>query len=193
MDNVYIILFNDFEPLDVFGPVEVLGNVDQYQLHYLSMDGGEIRNRQGIRILTEPLSAAKDGEILLIPGGMGTRTMIKDAAFIRELRRLIGNAACTLCVCTGSALAAETGALDGKRATSNKTAFAWVTNTHPSVCWDKNARWTADGPFYTSAGVSAGTDMALGFIRDRFGEAAAEEICRRMEYHWNKDADHDIF
>ena len=193
MTNVYIILFDDFEPLDVFGPVEALGNIEDYHLHYISMNGGVVQNRQGIRILTEPFSDTENGGILLIPGGMGTRKMIKDTAFITALGRLMRSAAYVLCVCTGSALAAETGMLDGRHATSNKYAFDWVREDHDAVLWDRNARWVSDGRFYTSAGVSAGTDMALGFIMDQFGVTKAEEICRRMEYHWNREPDHDIF
>ena len=193
MKKVCVLLYENFTALDAFGPVEVLGKIEEYELHYVSLSGGLVRNTQGIRIETEPVSSMEAGGILLIPGGFGSRAAINDTAFICALAGAIRQAAYTLCVCTGSALAAETGALDGKRATTNKIAFAWVADNHPAVRWDREARWVADGNIYTSAGVSAGIDMALGFVRDRFGSERAEDICRRMEYHWNADAEHDIF
>ena len=88
---------------------------------------------------------------------------------------------------------AKTGVLDGKRATTNKRAFDWVKSQRDEVQWERQARWVHDGKFYTSAGVSAGIDMALGFIRDQYGLDKAVEIYSGMEYHWNDDADHDSF
>ena len=186
MKNVYVLLYEDFTALDVFGPVEVLGLIEDYRLRYVSLEGGIVQNRQGIRIETDALSCAEKGGILLIPGGFGSRVLIHNREFLETLGNAIDGAEFVLCVCTGSALAAKTGALDGRRATSNRIAFDWVRENNPGVSWDGNARWVADGKFYTSAGVSAGIDMALGFVRDQHGEAAAEEICRRMEYHWNR-------
>ena len=190
--NVFVVLYDNFTALDAIGPAEVLGRVSN-SVRFVSLKGGTIENRQGVRILTETFDRIEKGSILLIPGGTGSRTVIKDGDFIRELGKAIEDSEYTLCVCTGSALAAETGLMDGKKATSNKSAWGWVTDNHPNVLWDKMARWVADGKFYTSAGVSAGIDMALGFVNDRLGPEAAEEICRRLEYHWNSDPDHDSF
>jgi transcriptional regulator GlxA family with amidase domain len=98
-----------------------------------------------------------------------------------------------LSICTGSALLAKAGLLDGKKATSNKKAFNWVTSINSNVNWINNARWVVDGKYYTSSGVSAGMDMALGFIKDCFGEQDAVEIANQIEYIWNSDCSKDIF
>lgn len=79
-------------------------------------------------------------------------------------------------VCTGSALLAKTGMLDGKDATTNKRAYNWVIQQNSNIKWIKEARWVQDGNIYTSSGVSAGIDMALGFVADNFGIEKAEEI-----------------
>ncbi|MFR7418427.1 DJ-1/PfpI family protein [uncultured Megasphaera sp.] len=189
MKNVYVVLYEDFTALDAFGPVEVLGSIEEFQLHFVSLEGGVITNKQAVRIETEPMAAMEKGGILLIPGGWGSRAEVNHEAFIKALGRAVDEAEYVLCVCTGSALVAKTGALDGLRATSNKRAFAWVESCRPEVTWEKPPRWVRDGKFYTSAGVSAGIDMALGFIRDRYGEERALEICTRMEYRWNRNAD----
>lgn len=193
MKNIYVVLYPNFTALDAFGPVQVFGYIDEYAISYVSLHGGIVRNAQGIRIITQPMSEIEQGGILLIPGGFGSREMIKDPVFIQAIREAAQKSEYTLCVCTGSALAAEAGLLDGKQATTNKTAFAWVADNHIHVKWNREARWVADGNIYTSAGVSAGTDMALGFVRDRFGTEFAEKICRKMEYHWNADPEHDTF
>lgn len=89
-------------------------------------------------------------------------------------------------VCTGSALAAAAGLLDGLRATGNKRAFDWAMSMGEKVLWQRDARWTRDGKFYTAAGVSAGIDMALGFVADHFGRERALSIAEGMEYCWNE-------
>lgn len=193
MKNIYVVLYKNFTALDVFGPVEVLSSIDEYAIHYVSLDGGIIENKQSIRLVTEPLTGVEGESILLIPGGFGSRNEINNSRFIEGLSKAMGLAEHVLCVCTGSVLAAKTGALDGKRATSNKRAFEWAQDCCPKVNWVRDARWVVDGKFYTSAGVSAGIDMALGFVRDIFGADRVLEICTRMEYHWNSDPDHDTF
>ncbi len=96
-------------------------------------------------------------------------------------------------VCTGSALLARTGLLDGKKATSNKRAFAWAKTNSEKAIWDNKARWTIDEKFYTSSGVSAGIDMSLGFLSDRFGIEFARQVADEIEYIWTEDKDNDTF
>ena len=131
--------------------------------------------------------------VLLVPGGMATRTLVADRSYIATLADWATQSAWTLTVCTGSALLAATGLLDGLPATSNKTAFDWVRGVRPQVAWQGRARWVQSGKFYTASGVSAGMDMALGFIADREGVAQAESIAKRCEYRWQRDAAVDPF
>ncbi len=192
--DVNIILFPDFETLDVFGPVEILGKLtEKYTLKYYSMEGGVITGRQGTRIVTESFEAMDASGIVLIPGGQGTRTLIRDEEFISRLKHIAEQSFYCLTVCTGSVLLAKTGLLKSRRATSNKNAFEWVTSADADVLWINRARWVADGKYYTSSGVSAGMDMALGFIADRFGTDKAIEIAGNIEYVWNSDKEADLF
>lgn len=190
--NINILLFPDFEALDVFGPAEVLSKVEGYTLRYLSPQGGVLTNRQNIRILTEAITPADYGDIWLIPGGMGTRPLAADEAFLALLGQIVQNAAFVLSVCTGSALLAKCGALNGRRATTNRRAFDWVETQGPQVLWDRTARWTVDGKFFVSAGVSAGIDMALAFVAHQFGPKRAEEIAAQIEYRsWQEGVSHE--
>lgn len=192
--NIFIFLFNDFRKLDVFGPVDVLGEVAEFTLHYCSLTGGIIHSSHQVPIMTTVLpSMLPDNSVLFIPGGMGTRSLVDDKVFISLLTQTIPQASYCLTVCTGSALVAKTGLLDGKKATSNKKAWSWVTSMNNEVHWQHCARWCVEDSFYTSSGVSAGVDMALGFVADLYGKERAILIADLMEYVWNDDYDHDSF
>jgi transcriptional regulator GlxA family with amidase domain len=194
MVEVAVILFDGFETLDAFGPIEVIGKLDShYKIALYSENGGEVRSSQGFGIGTRPIADAGCGGILLIPGGMGARREADNAAFIQKLKALAADAEYVLTVCTGSGLLARTGLLDHRKATSNKMAFEWAAEQGANVQWVRRARWASDGKYYTSSGVSAGIDMALGFVADRMGAAVAERIAKGIEYVWNKDRDCDLF
>ncbi len=191
--NVDVLLFPGFETLDAFGPVDILHRVPDFRLRYVSASGGEVSSFQGFRVATEPAETPSPAGALLVPGGMGTRELVSDGAFCALLRNMSDRATYCLSVCTGSALLAACGALDGRHATSNKRAFDWVSSRSSSVLWEPAARWTVDGRFYTSSGVSAGMDMALGFVADHFGRDEALRIAREIEYVWNDDPRKDPF
>jgi putative intracellular protease/amidase len=192
---INILLFEGFETLDVFGPVEVFGKEpDLFELRFISLNGGLIESAQGVRVETG-IYRKEDGmdSILLVPGGSGTREKVNDRALIDLIKGISGTAKYILSVCTGSALLARAGLLDGKKATSNKRAFKWVMDQGKDVSWVKEARWVTDGNIYTSSGVSAGIDMSLGFIEDLLGRETAIGIANRIEYVWNKDKGYDPF
>lgn len=149
---------------------------------------------QNVQVLTTPLDELDSGKyILLVPGGAGARLLVKDEEFINGLRRLAEEAEFILTVCTGSILLSKTGLLDGKQATSNKRVFAWTGMESPQVNWVKKARWVKEGTIYSSSGVSAGTDMALGFVADQLGPDVALQVAREIEYEWHDDPSWDPF
>ncbi|MEN6313921.1 MAG: DJ-1/PfpI family protein [Clostridiaceae bacterium] len=193
-----VVLFEDFETLDVFGPVEAIGMLkkfmkDYYEIEFYSKEGGIIRSNQNVRVDTLPLSDIKEDGILLIPGGFGTRKEVDNRELIRRLKDLSDKARYVLTVCTGTALLARTGIIKGIRATTNKMSFNWVEDQDKDVIWIRRARWVHDGKFYTSSGVSAGIDMTLSFISDMMGLNVAKQVATGMEYIWNSDKDSDPF
>ena len=185
---IYCLLFPGYQTLDLMGPVEILHRMSNSHLHYVSREGGQVASAQGFAVETVRLERLLPESVLLVPGGMATRTLVADRSYIATLADWATQSAWTLTVCTGSALLAATGLLDGLPATSNKTAFDWVRGVRPQVAWQGRARWVQSGKFYTASGVSAGMDMALGFIADREGVAQAESIAKRCEYRWQRDA-----
>lgn len=193
--EIAVLLFDEFETLDVFGPVEIFGRLtDLYSVKFYSLNGGEIKNKHGVRALTEKLDTITGStEIFLIPGGNGTRKEVENKMLIYKIIEISNLSKYVLTVCTGSALLAKTGLLDGKEATSNKRSFAWVMTNGANVNWNKTARWTVDGKYYTSSGVSAGMDMALGFLADRHGAEFARKVTSEIEYNWTEDKNNDTF
>lgn len=193
--RVDVLLFDRFETLDVFGPVEILGSVPEiFKLNFISLKGGIVESSQNVRVDTNLYTNEKNIEkILLVPGGIGTREKVDDNNFINFIENISNQSKYIISICTGSALLAKTGILNGKKATTNKLAFKWVTEQGKDVLWVKESRWVKDGSIYTSSGVSAGMDMALGFIADIIGKTKALEISQRIEYFWNEDSKYDPF
>ena len=193
--KVGVLLFEGFETLDVFGPVEILGKLkDFYTISFYSLAGGLVSNYHGVSIATERLESIWTGvDIFLIPGGYGTRVEVDNIKLINSIRQIADFSKYVLTVCTGSALLAKTGLLDNRQATSNKIAFDWVISNGEKVNWIKRARWTVDDKYYTSSGVSAGMDMTYGFISDLHGKEFARDAAFRIEYTWMEDKGFDPF
>jgi len=193
--TVAVLLFEDFETLDVFGPVEILGRLkDKFQISFYSISGGLIKNSHGVSILTENMEEIRDGvDIFLIPGGHGTRKEVDNILLIDKIRGISLASKFVFTVCTGSAILAKTGLLNARNATSNKRAFDWVITQGENVNWIRKARWTKDEKYYTSAGVSAGMDMTLGFLSDIHGIEFARKVAFEIEYNWVEDMNDDNF
>lgn len=195
MQTLTALVFDNFETLDLFGPIEMFGCLpEHFRIQLASMTGGIIHNHHGVALQTIAVAELKhQTDILLIVGGKGTRQVIEDSQFLQILTSLSDSADWVLSVCTGSALLAKAGILDSRRATSNKLSWQWVIEQSDKVDWVQQARWVVDDKFYTSSGVSAGIDMTLGFIADRHDTATARQIANYTEYRWQEDSLLDDF
>jgi transcriptional regulator GlxA family with amidase domain len=195
MKTIGALVFPGFELLDLYGPLEMFGlNQDAFKIHIVAETMDAVAATPGPK--TQPDEAFGDRDrydILLISGGMGSRPGMENKALLSWIGEQAERAEIVATVCTGSAMLAGTGALDGRRATSNKLAWKWVTSQGPKVKWVRKARWVEDGKFFTSSGVSAGTDMSLALIEKLIGTEAMETIAKRAEYVRNGDPDNDPF
>ena len=193
--KVGVVLFHEFELLDVYGPLEMLGLLpDHFSIDMLAASGDPVKSAQGPRsVIDHQFSENRQYDVLLIPGGRGTRNAVNDVALIEWIKKQATAARYVTSVCTGSALLARTGLLDGRRATTNKLAFSWVKTQGEKVEWITQARWVEDGKFFTSSGVSAGIDMTLGFIAHLLGKQQAQQVADWSEYDWHSDANWDPF
>ena len=204
IQRVAVVLFDGFTVLDMYGPVQAFGacRITRpdgppfrfFEVFTIAEHRGPIKSGEGPSTHADyTFAEAPPCDILLVPGGFGTREAVKNDTFLGRLRAASEKAAVTATVCTGSALLARTGLMDGRPATSNKIAWDWVVQQGPKVLWKRKARWVDDGNLITSSGVSAGTDMALALIARLHGRDMAVSAARNMEYLWHEKADDDPF
>ena len=225
--SIGVVLFPGFEPLDVYGPVELLVSLSslvKMTVAFVSFAPGPVNSRYtrfaaapgappadfgavlGTSTLaTHAFTDAPALDAVLVPGGTGTRARVEhrddpargSGAVEDFLRGRAGRADYVLGVCTGSALLARAGLLDGRRATTNKAAWGWVTGPgsdhNPNVTWVPSARWVVDGRVWTSSGVAAGMDMAYAFAKQAYGADLADRAANIMEYAPHQDPDWDPF
>jgi transcriptional regulator GlxA family with amidase domain len=189
------LLYPDFELLDLYGPLEMFGTLGPgLRIVTIAERPGPVKSFQGPSTLAEHgFAEAPPLDLLLLPGGIGTLAQLANETLLDFLRARAPSAERTMSVCSGSAILARAGLLDGRRATSNKMFFDLARSQGAKVRWVEAARWVEDGPFATSSGVSAGTDMALAVIASLYGRERARQIADYTEYQWHEDADRDPF
>ncbi|KAI1140849.1 class I glutamine amidotransferase-like protein [Hypoxylon sp. FL0543] len=200
-----VALFPGFQALDVFGPLDILNILSKQtplSLYILSATLDPVSTKtsasghsvgQAVVPTHTYADSPDDIDVLLLPGGGGTRDPENVQEVVDFVRGAYPRLRYLLTVCTGSAVAAKSGVLDGRRATSNKRAWAWATAQGPNVHWNPHARWVADGNIWTSSGVSAGIDMMYAFVADQWGEDVARGLADASEYVRNTDPDVDPF
>ncbi|RIA97238.1 ThiJ/PfpI domain-containing protein [Glomus cerebriforme] len=172
----------------------MLGFLNDVKLLTISQNGEQVTsNCQLANKVDYSFDNCPEFDVLFIPGGEGTLGVLDNPITLEFVKKHVPKVKYVLTVCTGSGIVAKTGLLDGKRATTNKIFWDWTTSHGPNVLWVKKARWVVDGKFYTSSGVSAGMDMALGFISDKYGKEVAENVALQTEYDWHKNPDWDPF
>ncbi|MBI2823300.1 MAG: DJ-1/PfpI family protein [Planctomycetia bacterium] len=190
-----IVLYPRFELLDVYGPAEMFGNLaGRVKLVMVAQKAGPVASTQGPKVVADyGFEDCPPLDMILVPGGFGTLTELKNEEMLAWLRGRAEKAEIVMSVCSGSALLAKAGLLDGRRATSNKQYFSLAVAQGEKTDWVKEARWVDDGNRVTSSGVSAGIDMSLAVIERLFGKETAERIADGTEYQRHRDADVDPF
>jgi len=195
------ILYPGFELLDMFGPLEMFTALPPEKLRVVMIaqekgpvTAGSMSNAPMPAVMADyDFDDAPPLDLLLLPGGVGTFTELSNPIMLAFLKTRAAVAQITASVCTGSALLAAAGLLDGRRATSNKQVFDMARVVSDQVDWIEAARWVDDGAVVTSSGVSAGMDMSLAIIARLFDQDTAEKIAAGAEYSWHQQADSDPF
>jgi transcriptional regulator GlxA family with amidase domain len=131
-------------------------------------------------------AASQTFEVLMVPGGAGTFTLVKNQKVLDWLVLMDKKVNIMATVCTGAMMIATLGLLDGKPAATNHNAFDEVRKYGPAVLWDNVSRWVDAGHYVTSAGVSAGTDMAFYLVERLAGRTVAENAAKSAEYNWQR-------
>jgi transcriptional regulator GlxA family with amidase domain len=201
MANIVVLLFDGVQSLDVSGPVEVFAGARRL-LGDEPRDGGDVRDARtrGYRIVTlsregaavrtsSGLSIAPDGSLqdapreidtLIVPGGAGVRAACADDALLDWVAETAARSRRTASVCTGAFLLAAAGLLDGRRATTHWSAAAALARLYPAISVDADPIFVRDGDVWTSAGVTAGMDLALALVEDDHDRDVALSIARHL-------------
>ncbi|WP_406605299.1 DJ-1/PfpI family protein [Corynebacterium kroppenstedtii] len=192
--HLAVILFDGFELLDTFGPIELFSAIPDVKIELVAQRSGPVRSAQGVEVIAKlEYDELNDPDIILVPGGMGTRTLAHDKSFLSWLTDIGNRSKVVASVCTGSALLAAAGLLESHRATSNKLAFEWASSFGDDISWEYQARWVHDGCRWTSSGVAAGIDMAAALIGHLFGQKVQTEVTKRVEYQPQTNSTVDPF
>ena len=187
--RVAIIAFPGVTLLDISGPAQVFAELQEielpsasYSLSYLSSAGGLVRTDVGMMIDTAPIGSVRPNEIdtLVIPGGPGIWELRQDAALMKWIVETLPKARRVASVCLGAFVLAWTGALDGKRAATHWRSCPRLADGFPAVRVEPNAIFVKDGRVWSSAGVSAGIDLALAMVEEDFGHTIALDVARRL-------------
>jgi len=195
--TVAILLFDDVEVLDFAGPFEVFSVTDEladYQLFHVqtvAIARESVRARNGLQVVPDhTLETAPAPDILIVPGGSGSRALLDQTAVLDWIRHQAKRAELVASVCTGARLLARAGLLDGWSVTTHHENLTELAALAPAATVVADRRFIDHGRIATSAGISAGIDLSLHLVARLHGRAVAERTARYMEYRWSNDAGH---
>jgi transcriptional regulator GlxA family with amidase domain len=187
--RVAIVAFPGVTLLDISGPAQVFAELQDielptasYSLSYLSASGGLVPTDVGMMVDTAPISSVPPHEVdtLVIPGGPGIWALRQDANLMNWISEVLPKSRRIASVCLGAFVLAWTGVLDGKRAATHWRYCPRLADSFPGIRVEPNAIFVKDGRVWSSAGVSAGIDLALAMIEEDFGHTTALDIARRL-------------
>jgi transcriptional regulator GlxA family with amidase domain len=191
--RIVIPVFPGFQSLDLAGPVEVFSGAQRlldadgstegrYEISILSADGAPMSSSSGLTLVPGGMLAQAPRAIdtLIVPGGEGTRAAVRDESLIGWIRDASARSRRTASVCTGAFLLAGAGLLDGRRATTHWDSAEALARRHPRVRVDPDPIFVRDGELWSSAGVTAGMDLALALVEDDHDRGLALAIARHL-------------
>ena len=192
--RVGIVLFDKIEVLDFCGPFEVFSSVrlnedrrreepSPFEVLLVAERSEPVITTGGMKVIPSyTFENCPKLEILMVPGGWGTRKELSNQVLLDWLRTRAAEVELLTSVCTGSMVLGHAGLLDGLRATTHWRSLDWMRDSFPSVTVEYDKHYVADGDVFTSAGISAGIDMTLKIVARYCGEDIARATTKHMEY-----------
>jgi transcriptional regulator GlxA family with amidase domain len=186
--KVVMLAFEDAQILDITGPLQVLGAANRsrrgpvYDIVLAARKAGPLRTSEGLSLVADAAfgkSLIRNVDTLMVAGGTGVDAMRADKMLIGLLREGAKTARRVVSICTGAFLLAEAGLLKGRRATTHWRMADKFRSAFPDVALEPDAIYVRDGKIWTSAGVTAGMDLALALVREDFGDELALAIARQ--------------
>ena len=187
--KIAVLIFPDFQLLNAAGPITVFEEARRattppaYRLRLIARIPGPVVSSSGMQLIAEPL-IDDPLDTLIVAGGWGTREASACAETLAYVRAAAGRARRTASVCSGAFILAAAGLLDGRRATTHWARAAEFARTHPQVRVEPDRIFIRDGTVWTSAGITAGIDLALALVAEDLGEAIAKRAAQQLVvYH----------
>ncbi|MCX6238298.1 MAG: DJ-1/PfpI family protein [Bacteroidia bacterium] len=178
--KIVILIFDNYTALDIIGPYEVLSKLPNAKVYLAGLERREYKDSHGLRISADySINEITVADILLIPGGFGIDELLKNNEIIEWIQQIDHSTQWTVSVCSGSLLLAQAGLLNGKECTTHWRRKDQLRNYNVKV---KDERYLQDGKIITSAGVSAGIDMALYLVSKIADDQTAKMIQLAIEY-----------
>ncbi|MFJ4195191.1 GlxA family transcriptional regulator [Pseudomonas sp. NPDC089534] len=187
--SIHVLAFADVQVLDVTGPLQVFASANDVARHrglpvpyapsVVASGGGAVRSSAGLALLAEPLPQAPS-DTLIIAGGWGIYPAAEDLPLVEWVRTHAATCRRVASVCTGAFLLAASGWLDGRRVVTHWTRCEQLARQHPKLRVEANPIFINDGPVWTSAGVTAGIDLALAMVEEDLGRDIALEVARHL-------------
>lgn len=189
MKNIGILIFNDIELLDFAGPYEVFSVTDELNDYTLCKtftveeNSKTIRSVNGLKVIPDySFSDCPDIDILIIPGGAGTKQLLNNESVLDWILQKSKLSEITFSVCSGSRLLGKTGLLDNREYITHHEVIEDMAAIAPAAILSENRRFVDNGKLLTSAGISAGIDLSLYLVEKIFGKQVMEKTKRYMEY-----------
>ncbi|WP_434609769.1 GlxA family transcriptional regulator [Pseudomonas sp. R1-7] len=186
---VHVLAFANVQVLDVTGPLQVFASANDlargqglpapYAPTVVAAGGGAVMSSAGLALMAEPLPN-ESSDTLLIAGGWGVYEVAEDPALVAWVKHQGMRSRRVASVCTGAFLLAASGWLDGRRVATHWTRCEQLARQHPQLHVEPNPIFIKDGPVWTSAGVTAGIDLALALVEEDLGRAMALEVARHL-------------
>lgn len=191
--KIVFLIFPDFQLLDITGPIAVFetsdfltAKNDGYKTQVVSLSGGLVKSSAGLAIDSEPLKKINSADTLVIAGGSGARDPNLDKGYVEFIRRIDKHCHRTTSVCTGSFLLARSGLINGLSATTHWRHSSELQQEFPEVNVQTDDIWTRNGKYWTSAGVTAGIDLALALVSENHGEKIAQKSAREIVVYYRR-------
>lgn len=184
--TVAILMFDGVQIIDFAAPYEVFGQA-HFNVYTVSADGGTVRTAMGLSVnVDHGFEGAPAADIILVPGG-DVDEVRKHEPTLAWLRERSAASDQVLSVCTGSFILADSGLLDGGKATTFHRAFDNFERHYPDITLLRDQRWVDNGRIVTSAGLASGIDASLHVVAERLGERRARAIALHLEYDWSPE------
>jgi len=196
--KIAFICFENFQILDLTGPMQVfessrLAGKKYYEIHTLSRAGGLIKCSAGLRVDTQTLQSLENFDSMIIVGGKGTFKACNDSELIQFIKVQTKLVKRTISICTGSFILSKAGLLDGKKATTHWRYLDRLAERNPSIVIEQDSLYIRDKNIITSAGVTAGIDLALSLVEEDISREIAIQIARNLVIYYHRSGGQQQF